>query len=169
MTTFDAVPVGATHAGTPPDIVSTVPAPPFAIELSTPVVLCCTRPAAEEIGRLLNVMAPDDVRPVRLVRVPAIVLFPAIVMPPAVVLMLAPAAIVPTTVALPPSATIWPLRPIVIVPAVAVPIAIGLRDVPSSIVNVAAVPVIVPPNEAAPVKTEVSVTPRVPEIEVFPL
>src|SRR2546423_9573939 len=105
MTPFDAVPVGATQAGTPPDIVRTVPAPPFAIELSTPVVLCCTRPAAEEIGRLLNVIVPEDVRPVRLVRVPAIVLFPAILMPPTVALRLPPAAIVRTTVALPPSAT----------------------------------------------------------------
>src|SRR2546423_12310180 len=104
MTTFEAVPVGATQAGTPPDIVRTVPAPPLAIELSTPVVLCCTRPAAEEIGRLLKVMAPDDVRPVRLVRVPAIVLLPAIVMPPAAGVAFAPAAREPPTPPLPPRA-----------------------------------------------------------------
>ncbi|TMD56772.1 MAG: hypothetical protein E6I83_02045 [Chloroflexi bacterium] len=56
--------------------------------------------------RPLKVIVPDEVRPVRLVSVPAIVLLPVIVMPPAVVLMLPPAAIVPTTVALPASACV---------------------------------------------------------------
>ena len=46
---------------------------------------------------------------------------------------------------------------------------IGLRAVPSSIVNVAAVPVIVPPKEAFPVKVDFSVTPRDPATVVLPL
>ena len=73
-----------------------------AAELRTPVPLLSTTPAV----RPLNVIVPDEVRPVRLVSVPAIVLLPVIVMPPAVVLMLPPAAIVPTTVALPASACV---------------------------------------------------------------
>src|SRR5439155_3996 len=71
-------------------------------ELRTPVPLLSTTPAP----RPLNVIVPDDVRPVRLVRVPAIVLLPTIVSPPAVLLMFPPATIVPTTVALPASACV---------------------------------------------------------------
>src|SRR5687768_16473310 len=99
-TTFDAVPVGATQAGTPPESVRTSPFEPdeFASVPRTPAAVLVTRPA--EL-RPLNVIVPDDVRPVSPVSVPAIVLSPAIVMPPAVVLILPPAAIVPTTVALP--------------------------------------------------------------------
>src|SRR5947209_19243534 len=84
MTTFDAVPTIAWNVGAlpAPFDVSTWPAVP-ADELSTPVALLSTTPAP----RPLNVIVPDEVRPVRLLRVPAIVLAPVIEIPPAVLLM----------------------------------------------------------------------------------
>src|SRR5205823_986188 len=76
MTTFDAVPTIAWNVGAlpAPFDVSTWPAVP-ADELSTPVALLSTTPAP----RPLNVIVPDEVRPVRLLRVPAIVLAAVIV------------------------------------------------------------------------------------------
>src|SRR6266550_7999655 len=101
MTTFDATPATAWKVGATPAPLeaSTCPDVP-ADELRTPVPLLSTTPAL----RPLKVIVPDDVRPVRLERFPAIVELPVIVMPPAVVEMLPPAAIVPTTVSLPASA-----------------------------------------------------------------
>src|SRR5207237_9864970 len=94
MTTFDAVPTIAWNVGAlpAPFDVSTWPAVP-ADELSTPGALLSTTPAP----RPLNVIVPDEVRPVRLLRVPAIVLAPVIEIPPAVLLMVLVAVSVPVT------------------------------------------------------------------------
>src|SRR5438445_13771298 len=78
-TTFDAVPATAWNVGAlAPFEVRTWPAVPFPTWLKTPLVLY-TRPVVKP----LNVIVPDEVRPVRLVSVPAIVLLPVTVMPPA--------------------------------------------------------------------------------------
>src|SRR5436309_12758279 len=87
-------PVPYTAFPPPPDAfwnVGALPAPllvriwpevPLPICVSTPLVLY-TMP----VVRPLKVIVPDDVRPVRLVSVPAIVLLPAIERPPALLLI----------------------------------------------------------------------------------